>query len=330
MTAALRRLARVTGAVLVLSAVVVAAWPGWAGAARPEAQGWWYRPQQSGTPVAVPAPPVVPANGLYVAQGPNDEDLAVSALSYAVQGFGPARLTLTLASGVLGTVAVTACPASSGFTPVAAGPWDEVPAYNCTIASSDGVVAEDGTTVAFDLPAEFVAASAASMDIVLIPTPGADPFQAPIEEPGDDSFVQSALPGVPPPSEPAPAVSSGSGDSDFAGDSSSGSFDLGGTGDAFAGGSTAAPPAPVPTVGDVSRRRAAPRPTAPVAATPDTTSERVMAIVLLGIMGVGLWWLGGRPLPARAAAGRPRTATEAPVGGIGRFARVRSSAPNRL
>ena len=148
--------------------------------------------QQSGTPVAIPAPPIVPAEGLYVAQGPGAQNVAIAAVEYPVAGVGSATLTLTFAAGGAGTAAVTACPLSAGFTPGPAQAWAGAPTYNCTTASADGVLAADAATMAFTLTPDFVTAGGTAMQMVLIPTPGSDPFQVPIAEPGSDSFAGPA------------------------------------------------------------------------------------------------------------------------------------------
>ena len=325
----MRRLLRTLGATMVLSSVVVLAWPGGAGADAPAATGWWYRPQQAGTPVAVPAPPVVPAKGLYVANGPAGEQVAMAAVEYAVPGPGSSTLKLTTAAGTAGTVAVTACPVSNGFEPVEAGAWADAPAYNCTAASVDGTV--EGTTITFALTPEFVAAGATAVQAVLIPTPGAAPFQAPIERPGDDSFTgPPPAPSGSPESSGASAGSSETFDAPLVTDTGSAGFEVPVDG----GGASAS--APVPAAQGPALRRPAPRPspTQPVAAA-SQTGDRLAAVVLLAVMGVALWWLGGREASGPrqlAAAGATSVDADAVgrMGGIGRFARHRTGRPNRF
>jgi hypothetical protein len=324
-------LLRAVGAGFMASSAVVLLWPAGAGAAAPDAKGWWYRPQQSGTPVAIPAPPVVPAGGLYVAQGPNNENLAVAAVEYRVIGPGTSTLTLKPAAGTVGTVAVTACPLSAGFTPADAGPWDQAPAYNCTSAAVDGVAAPDGSLV-FALTADFVAAGATAVQAALVPTPGSAPFQVPIEAPGDGSFVAVAAPAGETPAADTSAPSSS--DSSFADPS----FDTGGSVGAFPGDSGTASPAPTssPTP-EVALRPSVrrPRPVVPVAASRQL-GDRVAAVVALALIGAAMWFLGGRPLPSPRLLGGASSGdtavveTPAALGGIGRFARPRDARPNRL
>jgi hypothetical protein len=328
----MRRVLRLAGAVLLASSVAVLAWPMDAGAQSPDAKGWWYRAQQAGTPVPLPAPPIVPPGGLYVAQGPNSEHLAMAAVEYAVSGPGTATLVLTPAPGAAGTVAVSACPLAAGFEQVEAGAWVDAPAYNCTTASVDGVVAPDGT-VTFALTAEFVAAGNTAMQAALIPTPGSAPFQVPFEPPGDGSFTAVAGPAE----DAAPADTS----TGASPDATTGSFDTGvatsPTFDAPAdtgAGQVAAPSSPP----EVAPRRptARPRPVVPVAVSRQL-ADRVAAAVGLAIIGAGMWWLAGRPLPSPRLVGGGSSgdvavpaAERARVGGIGRFARARQGPPNRL
>jgi hypothetical protein len=318
----MRRALRAGAVGLLAAAAVVLTWaPGSAWASAPEAQGWWYFPQQSGTPVALPAPPVVPADGLYVAQGPNGQNVAIAAVEYAVPGYVEATMTLSLAPGAVGTVAITACPAQAGFTPASAGAWDKAPAYNCTAASADGVVDAAGTTVKFTLPSAFVAASGTVMDVVLVPTPGAEVFQAPVAKPGDDSFQPSPLPGVPADTGPSPVADSGFSP---AGDASSGSF-AAPSGEPLGTRGSVPSNDPGGAAGAGTRRSAARSPVA-VAAHNDPVVDRLVAVLVLVLMAGALWWLSGRPLP-RAGGGAESAAR---MGGIGRFARQRSTAPNRL
>ena len=324
----MRRVLRLIGAALLASSAGVLAWPASADAQAPDAIGWWYRPQQSGTPVTIPAPPIVPEGGLYVAQGPNGEQVAIAAVEYPVSGAGTATLTLQPASGAVGTVAVTACPLSAGFTPVPNGAWDQAPAYNCTSASADGVVAADGA-ITFALSADFVAAGNTAVQAVLIPTPGSAPFQVPIQPPGDGSFTSVAAP-----STPAPSTDASSPGADVV--TPSESFDGTIAGFPSAGptvdpGSGAPSPSESPEVAlrpPVPR----PRPVVPVAAARQL-ADRVVAAVCLALIGAGFWWLSGRPTPSLRllGVGSAGDATvDERVGGIGRFARARHTPPNRF
>jgi hypothetical protein len=323
-----RRALRAAATLAFAAAGVVLLWPTGAGAVAPQAQGWWYRPQQSGTPVTVPAPPVVPSDGLYVAQGPNSENLAIAALEYPTEGGRDAALTLAFAPGGAGTVAITACPASSGFVAgAAAGPWAEAPAYNCTSAAVDGKVAEDGATVSFALTPDFLANGGAVMDVVLIPTPGSAPFQAPVVKPDGASFAPSLGPA---PVEPAPGGDTSPAASDsFASSDSLASvpFPSPSGGPADFGTTPAVSPSVAAPAG--GRQTAPSVRVAPLAHDRYPLSDRLGAVTLLLLTGAALWLMAGRPAPRLPFLPAPSTESE-PVGGIGRFARPRTSAPNRL
>jgi hypothetical protein len=236
-------------------------------------------------------------------------------------------LVLQPASGAAGTVAVTACPLSGGFTPVLAGPWDQAPAYNCTVASVDGVTAPDGT-ITFALTAEFVAAGNTAMQAALVPTPGAAPFQVPIEAPGDGSFA--AIPG-------APVSNAGASNtaSDLGSGSAEGSFDpFSGALPTFETGPVETPPASGAPQVAVRPATPRPRPALPVAATRGI-ADRLAAVAGLALIGAAMWWMAGRPVPipkllAGASTGEAVVADRTHVGGIGRFARPRQSPPNRF
>lgn len=325
---------RAIGAAVLLASAGMLGWPPGAGAEAPQAKGWWYYPQQAGSPIAVPAPPTVPAEGLYVAQGPGAQNVAIAALEYAVAGVGTATLKLTFAPGGAGTPAITACPASNGFTPGPAQAWADAPAYNCTAAAADGVLAADAATMAFTLTPDFVTAGGTAMQIVLVPTPGSAPFQVPITDPGSDSFagpapLSDSTSSVDVPSETVAAVPL---DESFGSESllPSVSDGLGLSGDTS---EPAAPPVQVQR--GRGPARSVPRPVAAV----QPMGDRVAAVVALGVIGAALWWLGGRPVPTprllggvSAEGGVVRQADPAVIrhGGIGRFARPRTAAPNRL
>jgi hypothetical protein len=335
-----RRTWRAAGTALLAAAAVLFVWPSGAGADSPSAQGWWFRPQQAGTPVALPAPPVVPDKGLYVAQGPNGENLAIAAVDYAVSEPVASTLMLTVASGGAGTVAITACPASSGFKPVQAGAWSDAPGYNCTAAAVEGAVAADGKTVAFALTPDFVTAGGSAVQAVLVPKPGSDPFQVPFEQPGDSSFTPGAGAGAggadtsPVAAASGAPVSSDAPLADLSGGGALSGFDSGSTlGNNAVTGAPTAPP--------VAKRRAPRVQVASPVAVSRRVADRAAAVTALGIIGIAMWWLGGRPMPApkliggaavdgAAVDGSRVVPAAVPVGGIGRFARPRPNPPNRF
>ena len=104
------------------------------------------------------------------------------------------------------------------------------------------------------------------------------------------------------------------------------------------GGDIGGTPAAAPVQAQRGRgpARVAPRPVAAV----QPMGDRVAAVIGLGAIGAALWWLGGRPVPSPRLIGgasvegevvRPtQDRTVIRHGGIGRFARPRTAAPNRL
>ncbi len=94
------------------------------------AYGWWSQttPTSAVTP---PAPPDVPANGLFVENGPNGP-VALSALTFAVPiNAQIGELALTIAGSPALTRPPVACLATSAFSPVQNGAWTSRPTYDC-------------------------------------------------------------------------------------------------------------------------------------------------------------------------------------------------------
>src|SRR5713101_1613468 len=95
------------------------------------AYGWWSQttPTSAVTP---PAPPDVPANGLFVENGPNGP-VALSALTFAVPiNAQIGELALTIAGIPALTRPPVACLATSAFSPVQNGAWTSRPTYDCS------------------------------------------------------------------------------------------------------------------------------------------------------------------------------------------------------
>lgn len=352
---------RATRAVAAASMALVVVAPA-ARAEEPVAAGWWYRLQSGLSPVAVPAPPDAPPDGLYVALDPSGP-LAIAAVSYASTSADGGTLTLTFDSAPKGDPAIDACVATAAISGARAGSWETRPGYDCDAGRVEGSVAPDGSTIAFTLTSAFVS-PAETVDAVLVPR-GAAPFTAPIAKPGATSFAPAA----------APATDGGG----FTPDPG---MPLGGeTGtplpaDDFGSGE---PLAPGGALGDPSLPPGPPAPgtggattggpidggaDTPVAAGPraeDAATDRLpktVAVVLLVALGAAYWVLSNRPegpprliggLTSRVAA--PATSAvddivpialtgaatggaagrgSQPVGGLGRFARPRDRLPNRL
>jgi hypothetical protein len=110
---------------------------------------WWVG--ESGT-VPVPAPPQVPAKGLYIASnaaGPT----AVSAVRFALEpDRANPQLVLTVHQLQVGdTFAVDAYPATATWTAGDAQPWSSRPSYDARATPTHGVLSADGKTVTFSL-----------------------------------------------------------------------------------------------------------------------------------------------------------------------------------
>lgn len=309
----------------------------------PPEYGWWNKQQAlpvQGDPTGlglttvptVPAPPTVPADGLYVADDASGAS-AISAVRY--QGGGGGTLTLALAGGtkLTGTEKLAACPLQGGFTPVQNGQWAARPGYDEKTCAVPGEANADGTAFTFQIPATF-ASALGDVSVVIVPAADATPFTLPFDKPTSDSFVVTA-----------PVRSSSSGSEGF--DSSA--FDSGSAALAPTFGSTspsfAAPSTPTPTAPSVSGG-SGPTAAAPVIPAVGVASksrrDQMAAVAILALIGGAFWFLanrpqrvprllgsvGGKAAPADAAAvamvrtTRPR--------GVGRFARHRSAPPTAI
>ncbi|MEY2423134.1 MAG: hypothetical protein QOI95_3201 [Acidimicrobiaceae bacterium] len=292
----------------------------------PEQTGWWF--QALTGPLALPVPiPVVPDGGLFVQQGATTDPLAFGAVQYRVADGASSSLTLTAAPGSVAlSASMQACKITSSWAATGgAGSWDARPSYGNPCAP--GLVAADGSAVAFSLNASFV--SNGTLDVAIVPLTSATPFAVAFEPPADDSLEsaggkQSTSPPLP---TIAPTVPS-------AGGSPSGG----------SSGVAAGPARPV---------------TAPAAAAPAASTGRsAVADNVLNVVGLGDpdrgaraaalggasllvvgWWLlstqsvrvprllGGVGTAGAGAAAA--AADEAPpdktsrIGGVGRFARTR-------
>ncbi len=314
--------------------------------------GWWYKARQqpvSGLlPAPVPAPPTVPEGGLYVANDPSGP-IAVAAVRFHAPDAGGGTLTLNVAPGSSPVAElILACATPTQWGAADGGTWESRPEADCDAAGVEGALSDDGMQISWELGEGHKQGDA--FDVVLTPAPGLPaPFQTSFEQPTDQSFT------------PAPSFGSEPGDGFDDGDL--GFDDLGGfdPGQAFLDDGFAfdapppfdAPGAPAPApggageVGDGDDPVAAAPPgsaprgprTAPVART---TTERIIAVLVIGLIAAGLWRLSGVEAPAPrligglasagggAVAARPTRRVEPVVGGVGRFARPRTSLPTRF
>jgi hypothetical protein len=186
----------------------------------PSRQGWWWQGNQGGT--SAPAPPDVPADGLYVQGGTSaDAPFAYAAVLFNVgQDQKPKKLTLHLAQAQstpdttavpalpvpapppspapapgplpVGGINVQACPIPSGdFGGEQGGPLANAPAYSCTtpIAGTADLVAG---TVTFD--ASSLGAGAASSTLALAILPVSTTDRAAFQHPGPDALEVESTP----------------------------------------------------------------------------------------------------------------------------------------
>ncbi len=330
--------------------------------------GWWNKAQQSpagGTPT--PAPPGAPADGLFVLYGPTGVapppavtgplgalpttpppvtvrplgPEAFSAVRYAVPAFAEGTLSLRYAptsstqpGGVNPDVGeIMACPVTSVWDPVQNGRYNSAPTFDCGTGIA-GVVAGDSVT--FNFPASLSATG--FYDLAIVPT-GARPYRVGFARPEDGSVVLTSVPEteteVTPEAETTfedPAAEATTFEPDTTTFEPPADFASEPTTDFVA-------EAPLPTVAPAPTAR--PQFAAPVAVTnplgPDASrGERLLAVALLLLLAVGLWWIGGKPVrPPRLLGslgnGQAVAGPEVRTGGIGRFARVRTGPrPPRL
>jgi hypothetical protein len=305
----------------VVLGVALALAPAFASAAAAEpapvtVEGWW-QTSAAGLPGA--ANPLVPTGGLDVAEGVLGPT-ALSALRVPVGSGGSVQVTLALAgTATTPTVALRACLTKTAWTPVAGGDLAAAPAVDCT-TSVVGKVAAGTVTWAFG--PGFVRDG--FLDVALVPADGAQPFSAPFAAPGRTAVAVS------PQQAPPPPVPDGRG-------------------------TAPEPPAYVPVqpptaalpgalsgslAGPVSGPPPAP-PAPPVVAAPSAAPSAAPPPVVAGSAGRaegpvphGVAWalLAALVLAASATALRQRVVVsdEAPVRGVGRFARPQPEPAPRL
>jgi hypothetical protein len=310
--------------------------------------------EPAGGPVPTPAAGVPGLVPVAPAPAPNPVVLgpeAFGAVRYSVPPGAEASLTLkftptstTQPGGVnpdAGTL--SACPVSTSWDPVQNGRYDAAPKYDCTIGVI-GVTA--GDTVSFSLAAAL--ATDGVFDLALVPS-GNQPYKLAFEAPTSSSMALTSVPESEGLSSEGEFDASGFEDpaaeffEEQAADGAFGVDDFGGlsvdefgSGELSDGGfaTTAAAGSGGPRVpGQV----AVPAAVARNPFRPDASrTERMMALSLLLLLAVGLWWVGGKPVrPPRLlgslGAGIPLVSDEVRTGGIGRFARVRpNERPPRL
>jgi hypothetical protein len=164
--------------------------------------GVWWRNQTDAT--TLPAPPQVPAGGLWVSSDPTGPS-AISAFRFALsdtEGFPTlalrvAKITAQPATAVTsGTLPIRACAVTHDWAPPATfpGKWSARPGYDCTKGSVPGQLSPDRSMVVFDLtvlPAapsyDLVVVSDADVNVVALPPPPA-PVPDPNRGAGSPTF----------------------------------------------------------------------------------------------------------------------------------------------
>jgi hypothetical protein len=339
----------------LVSAGVLAALPTGVHAQAPAKVGWWTAANSiNGSPLTAPIGQVPQSDQLHVANGPSCSGTtasapqasapcdptgnpggpsAMSAMSYPISGGLPPGTPLGTVLGQLTMkvgpapyngppAAVVACTILTPWNSVNGGEWPNHPSYRqggCV----PGQLSADGTTMTFTMVAALM--NGDNLDIGLVPAIGnQSPFQIQFAPPDASSMALSSL-------SPASFDNSGSGTV----------APLSPAGNAYApsisGGSVSIPPVaaqpvvpPASTIlpqASTGTRTTSGGGTSGLAAAlkPDSTRQRIMALLLL----VGL----GAALVGALSGSRMRLLTAgaaSPVGGIGRFARPRSTPPARL
>lgn len=294
--------------------VPVGAW-----ADEPSTYGWWFRlrSRQLANPLgAEPTHPGVGDDEVLVAKDLHpDEPLAIAGLTYTASAGPSATLELQVApNSIVGTPLVAACPSTQAFLGEFPGRWEDRPPPDCDLSLASGELLGEGESMLFNLPSDFMVFTE-FWNIVLIPDPQADPFEVVFERPGDASFVVNADSGLPPgapgprPPDPTPNPVE----------------DVPVTVGVVPVLPSTPPPTVAPSPAPEPTRAPVAQPARPAASVPDDMSERVIAVLILAVLGAGVWAIAtydARRASAKAGGGIVR--------GIGRFAKPRVGAPPRL
>ena len=335
----------VRSALLATAAVGVALAPSGAGAASATASAWWWR-LQSGQVAALPPPPGVEGDDLFV-QGSPDGASAAAAVRFALdEGEAPGVLHLRFAqegAGQAATAAVVlACPTTTPWNPGGNQPWSALPTVDCT-NQAVCVVSEDWAAMTFDLS---TVVTGDTVDVLIVPgtveglPPGANTstFTLVFEAPEDTDLVagsgDAAVDAPSPPPSPAASEPSGSAATSPASSSGSASVTPGrstGSGSRPAVQTPAAPPAPALPPANVAGTAPAPAASVPAfdPAATDNSNAKTLGIVLL--IGAALASLvASRRGPLLQLLGSAPATTVPAVAGLGRFARERDGTPPSL
>ena len=336
----------VRAAVFAASAVFVALAPSGADAADATASGWWSR-LQSGQGVSLPAPPGVEDGDLFV-QGAPDGASAMAAVRFTLTETETAPvLQLRFAQEGAGSSAsaavVLACPSTTPWNAGGNQAWSTHPIPDCS-RQAIGEVAEDGTSMTFDL-SSFIVGDA--VDLVILPgtveglPEGANysTFTLTFDAPTDSDLVTQPA-GSPVSAAP---TSSGSSSSDA---TSPASASASATPSASSGSSGAVSRPPTPSFQPPATPAAPALPPSEVAApagsagsgasvppfepaSADRGDAKTLAVVLLIVAALATLATSRRDSIVQLFGGTP-TAPAVAVAGLGRFAREREGAPPTL
>lgn len=289
-------------------------------------------------PVNVPPPAAVPDGGLYVANDPSGP-AAVSALRFDGTDVGEATLTLPLAPGSTTTTPFTivACPPLSAWTAVQNGAWRDRPAHDCARAAISGVLAADGASMTWNIPATFKPVGASTLDVLLLPIEGeGQPFSVVFQAPGSDSL---AVLGPPPPTTAYTPTTLPPLPSNLPGSSPSYSAPSSGSTGATPAAAVPSAPTVAATPGAAAAAPAETPATGVLAAFKENRVARIVSAVLLVLMGVAFYVASDREarlprLLGAVAASRANASVAAErvarARGIGRFKRPRFAPAIRL
>ena len=303
----------------------------------PTQTGWWFELQTKSLPAPLPNPPVVPDGGLYVQQGPNGPT-AYGAVHYPARDAAGATLTLITAPGSTARLSapVQACATSGPWTAPnpSPGAWEDAPKYGdpCT----PGKIAADGSAVAFFFNGPFFKSS--GLDVAIVPIEGAAPFTLAFEKPAADSLS------VTPKAEPLTKTST---PTTFASNKATGGASGTTSGNAAAPSAKpaapATPAAPAAPATDNNRSTLATNVLNAAGLGDPDRGERAVALAGASAIVVGWWLLSTRAVPmprllgalgggrvAAAGADGDPPAPPTHVGGVGRFAKTRTTNARRI
>jgi len=183
--------------------------PGAHGSESP-ASAWWSRSNTGLVPST--GEPGVSEGQLVVSAASNSEDgwLSASAVVFPLAGpVADATLTLTSVSSIAGSVPPIACALTENFEPASGGPWQDLPAHDCTHAitatpTPDGrlVFGDIGAFATNGVLAALIAPGGPGRLVLSAPTAEALAITAPDSGPSSQG---QAVPAPQPPS-PGPVV----------------------------------------------------------------------------------------------------------------------------